>query len=193
MDVKSRARIPQKRVQVGAPVFQPAGAEEQRLYTEPTEPVTKTTEADIAKRVAEQDAVYAGDQKARFQRIQGMYGKPPGPMAIGGSPELNSVEDRKARLLKHMNEDEDPTQTFKEAQESGELEPAELEEVFEKARQAAEAEKSGISSGEAKPPGTFEESPEEAKAKFRVQLQQAIEKGDIDPHEIQETIKRLGR
>jgi hypothetical protein len=133
-DIRSRARIPQKRVQVGAPVFQPAGAEEQRLFTE-GEPVPKTTDDDIQKRLAGQDLKTADDNAERFKRIQDMYAPQVSPevealdKSIEGTPTAVEGEkppgtfepvasDTKAKLEKEMME--------------GTISPEEVQEIIKR-------------------------------------------------------------
>ena len=161
-DIRSRARPLQKRVQVGAPVFQPAGDEEQRLYTE-GEPVPKTTDADIEARAGMQNKAFEDERYAKLKALSGMNRE---PQALSPRDPGYGAKDLK--------------------------EPLDMsEEVPEGAMLNKEAKKAAMDDIEqgAKP----SESPEDAKAKFKMQLESAVEKGDVSPEEVQEIIKRLGR
>jgi hypothetical protein len=157
-DIRSRARPIQRRVQVGVPVFQRAGAEEQRLYTE-GEPVPKTTDADIESRVLNENKAYEDERYAKLKALTHMNRE---PQAVGPR---------------------DPGYGSKDIKEQ--------EEIPEGAVLNKEAKQEAMDDIEQG--GQPEESPEEAKAKFKMQVEESLKKGELDPDELRETIKRLGR
>lgn len=160
-DVKSIARVPQRRVNVNSPTFQPAGDEQQRLYTE-GEPVPPTTDADTQARV---------DREDKYTRLNKIMGKPG-----AATPDPTQPTDRKARLPQPQDGSQEDPMVSLDKEVSGQ-QPDDVNQS---------------ESPDAKPPGSYEETPEEAKAKFKLQISNALQEGSITPEEIEE-IKRLGR
>jgi len=160
--IKSIPRVKQRRVEVGAPVFQPAGSEEQRLFAEGA-PVPKTTDADIDARVGRENIAFEDERYAKLKALTRMNRE---PQALSPRDPGYGAKDLK--------------------------EPVDLsEEVPEGAMLNKEAKAAAMADIEQG--GKPAESPEDAKAKFKVQLESAVQKGDVSPEEVQEIIKRLGR